>query len=450
MKALVWIAKGLAAVVALVVLVWGISRALPVPAEHRQARALLEADPGFIGRNGFAALWFLSYEGIPEDRYTELLARDIAAQQEIVARRVAAQQAGQETDLPVPPPSVAAGLWPRVDTRARPVCGLAELDCLEKVRTAPQDYAKALEAQQGLLARIAALGDYDYVQSPLPQDVSTPIPELQVLTRAYTAHALAHVEGRSDEALDGLCHSVATGRMLMARSDSLVLAMMGSRLVHASSRLFSQVLSELPADHPLPAGCRDAFALPAPAGLSTCNAMRGEFRMVTSIWPTWRREDKRGVWLLLDEDKSIGRQAWVLAPACTERAGAALAQDAPPPPAPQINASPWTLRCAANTVGCILTSIAGPAYAEYPARLQDAGAQLRLVSILLWLRGQPGEGDVAARLAGLPGPLRSPSRAVSVSADGRWLEMPAYSSREAMKPQVALPLQPSDAAAGAR
>ena len=149
--------------------------------------------------------------------------------------------------------------------------------------------------------------------------------------------------------------------------------------------------------------------------------MRGEFRMVTSIWPTLRREDKRGVWLLLDEDKSIGRQAWVLAPACTERAGAALAQDAPPPPAPQINASPWTLRCAANTVGCILTSIAGPAYAEYPARLQDAGAQLRLVAILLWLRGQPDDGDVAARLAGLPGSLRSPSRAVSVSADGRWL-----------------------------
>ena len=92
MKALVWIAKGLAAVAALVVLVWGISRALPVPAEHRQARALLEADPGFTGRNGFGKtnlLEALDLAGVP----IHAIARDAEHVASLVAEGAAARAA---------------------------------------------------------------------------------------------------------------------------------------------------------------------------------------------------------------------------------------------------------------------------------------------------------------------------------------------------------------------
>ena len=442
MKALAWIAKGVAALIALVVGVWGISKLLPVPEDQRQARALLEQDPGFSGRNGFAALWFLGFEGVPVERYDELLAQDVAAQRRAQAQQLAALAdvaGGQQAPVPFPQDSVAQGQWPRTAASVEPVCTFNQVDCLEKVRAAPQAYAKALEGQQALLDRLAALGAYDYVQSPFPPDVSTPLPWVAGLSRAHTAYALAHVQGRSDEALAGVCRTVLTGRMLMSRSDSLLIAMVGGRMVQSGALLFSQVLAELPANQPLPPACNDAFVLPKAAELSTCNAMRGEFRLINSVWPTLRAEHQPGMWLLLDEDKTIARNALPLAHACTTQVSRALAQDAPIPPAPGKTYSPWSLRCAANAVGCILSSIAGPAYEGYTARLQDAGAQLRLVAIALWLREQPAGSELPALLRQLPEPLRSPSRAVRLSDDGHWLEMPAYADKQPMPPRAAVP-----------
>jgi hypothetical protein len=447
MKALVWIAKGIALLVAVIVGIWGISRLLPIPEAERNALRVLEQSPGFEGRNAFAAVWFLPYEAVPVDQYDALLAQDAAAQRAALDKHLAALQAGQENSTYSPPPSVAEGRWPATPAGDVDWCSLTDIDCLDKVRAAPDDYADAVTSYAGVLARVAALSQYDYLQSPLPSDVSAPLPPFQWLTRAHTAHAVAHVQGRSDEALAGLCNSVSTGRMLMSRSDSVIAAVIGARMIEGGTRLLSQVLAEFPADHALPAQCDAALALPAPDELSMCNAMRGEFRMASSVWPTLRRNGQLSSWLMLDEKKTIARNALPLAHTCSAQVAEAVARDTAVPPLTVSDYSPWTLRCAANAIGCVLSSIAGPAYDKYTGRLQDAGAQLRLLRIALWLREQPAGSDVPALLQTVPEPLRSPTRPVTLSADGRWLTMPVYGDGPLTQLQVALPAASQPAAA---
>ena len=77
-------------------------------------------------------------------------------------------------------------------------------------------------------------------------------------------------------------------------------------------------------------------------------------------------------------------------------------------------------------MGCILTGISSPAYVSYNGRLQDVGAQLRLVSALLWMRSQDGNEDAQALLLRLPATLASRGRKISVTPDGRGLRMPIH------------------------
>lgn len=390
------------------------------------------------GENAFAALWLLPYDGLPQAQYAHVLTEDEVLQRQAYQQRLAAFREGRNGNIPSMPVSSADGSWPKVPAMELS-CSLRDADCLSKVRANPAAYAAALAQQQALLARLDDLPRYGHVQSPFPADVAMPLPAYSLLTRSLTARALAHVQGRSDEALAGICHDVRTGRMLMSQSDSLIGAMVGGAMVQGGSGLFAQILAELPLSHPLPVACEVAFALPAADELSLCEPMRGEFALVGSVYPALLPSTASR--LLLDEEKTLARSALTLGHACSEPVRQALLEDRPIPPAPGLG-SLWSLQCAANATGCILSDIAAPAYAKYHARLQDAGAQLRLVAVLLWMREQGAAEGPAILLERVPSSLRSPGRGITLATDGRALVMPRYSDESESRPApgVALPL----------
>ncbi len=424
-----WLVQGLSTVVLLVVAVWAVSRLWPQNRAQREAVALLEQAAPQPGSNAFARLWLLGYDGIADDRLDALLSEDVALHRQALAALPADAYPG------VPAfESVAARRYEPVAGMEN-FCSWREPGCLRKVRLDETRVAAALEGQQALLQRIARLAQDGHYRNPFAPDVAMLMPPFQLLTRALPAHALAHVQGRSAEALQGLCTDTLTARLLMSHSDSLVAAMIGAAMVEGNAALLGDVLAELPRQYPLPDVCHRAFVPAMASELAICQPMRGEFALSSaaighfSSWPQG---------LLLDREKTRGRIARQMAWPCGKDALAALADDRPVR-APAVSTSRWQLECAANPVGCILSAIAGPAYADYPLRLQDAGAHLRLVAALLWLREQPGDGPLETLLARLPAGLADGPRKIRVSEDGRSLQLDRYGLKQGAVLSVPLP-----------
>lgn len=428
LRVLRWLSMGVLVALLLVAAVWATSRLMPMPAEQRQALALLRQAPPAGERNAFDALWLLDFDGIPDATRAALIDED--------GQRIA-MLAAQPVDEAVPPSAMvrsAQGRYPQVPELDLP-CRWNSDDCLGQLRRDPASAEAALQGQQALLARIAALSGYDHYRNRFVPDARVPLPAWQLLQRPLAAHALAHVQGRSDEALAGLCNDTRTAKMLMSRSDTLVSSVLGAAMIQGNVRLLGDVLAELPMDHALPAACDGVFVAAMPAALSLCPAMRGEFELVTR---DVAEMDQPMAWLAWDREKSAGLQALAMQDACTTRAAEALAADLPLKVERKVRSS-WRLECVANVIGCIHGSIAAPAYDGFGLRLQDAGAGLRLAEGLLWLRANPGTDAVAA-LAAMPATLRDGARPLQLSADGRYLQVATYSQRKNSAPlRVRLP-----------
>jgi hypothetical protein len=200
--------------------------------------------------------------------------------------------------------------------------------------------------------------------------------------------------------------------------------------LQAYAQLLAAMLAEMPLDAVLPAQCEAAFAPLAAVEMDGCNAMRGEFEMVDSMLALEGRRIGQypgGSWVF-NAPRTRALQAVNLGQSCLPAAQARIAQDLPFE-ADLEQASVWRLECATNAIGCILSSVAAPAYADYPRRLQDVGAELGLLNTLLWLRGPPVQGSVATRLQAMPPGYASAQRPVLLAADGRGLETVAYAPR---------------------
>lgn len=430
LKPLRWLLQGSLALVLLVVVLWAVSRLWPQSSEQREAVALLEQEPVQPGRNVFAQMWLLGYDGIDDDNREQLLAEDVVRYRQARAA-IAADAYPAVTSFR----SIADGRHASVPAMEK-FCYWSQPGCLQKVRQDPERVSAGLQGQQALLQRIAALSQYGHYRNVFPPDPGMLMPSFQLLARSLPAHALAHVQGRSDEALQGICTDMHTARML-SQGDSLIVAMIGATMVEANVRLLGDVLAELPLEHPLPERCRTAVTSTAATGLSVCPAMRGEFALSNaaithhSVWPQS---------LLLDREKARGRIARHHAWPCTTDALAAVARDEPLRPA-AIDSSVWELECAANAVGCVLADIAGPAYGNYPLRMQDAGAQLRLAAVLLWLREHAAGNAASVALARLPAALAN-GRPIRVSDDGQSLQLDRYAQKHGAIESMSIALPP--------
>ncbi|WP_269790673.1 hypothetical protein [Stenotrophomonas sp. Iso1] len=420
MNVLRWSVRVLAAVGLVVVGVWLVSRLMPMPKAQRDALALLRPVPAGLpsGGNAFDGIWLLGFDGVPDAEREGIVAEDGTRMQRLAER---------PDDAPMTPvdiASVAQGRYPQVAEVTLP-CRWREAGCLAQVRVDPDAVEAALVAQRGLLKRIDALSGDSHYRNRFSADARLPIPSFNLLQRSLSAHALAHVQGRSDEALAGICSDVRTAKVLMSHSDGLVPANIGAAMIGGNVRLLASVLAELPVEHPLPATCDGVFVAPVPQALSLCPAMQGEFAMVSGSIET---TPSGFAWLALDKQKTEGLLALSMAGACSQRTMEALAADIPAQ-WPVASSSPRRLECAANALGCIVARISGPAFDKHGLSLQDAGARLRLAEALLWLRANP-QADAKAGLAQMPARLREGARPLLLSSDGTSLEVTSYYGKD--------------------
>ncbi|WP_019305218.1 hypothetical protein [Xanthomonas oryzae] len=417
--------RGVCILLAAALALYAVSRHWPIPEAQRQTLAQLRQPlPPLRGANVFQALWSLSY-AIPEAQRETVLAQDVQRFNRLPDR--------------VPFQSTAAGYrrLPRWPSTAPARCTASTGGCLQRVREQPQAYADALATQAALLARMRALADYADYRSPFRPRGDTPLPELPPMPLSMTASALDFVQGRTTQALSGVCTDAQVARVLMRSSDNLAITMIGAAMLRGNAQLFADMLAELPAQQSLPVHCAAAFAPAATQEISLCQALHGESRMVFSLLQDVPPpHDDRG-WLervapqLLDRERTQALLAPTFTWACSAPVLAVLAQDRAlaqdSVPVPETT----SVACVANASGCLLASVSRPDYANYQHKLQDTAAALRAISTMLWLRDHPADATpLAQRLAALPPALRGQARPLQVDGDGRHLILVQYARRE--------------------
>lgn len=449
-KVVGWIGiLGLAAVL-LAAGLWTIARLSGPDEEQREALALLQADWDPPGENAFDALWLLAYP-LPERELAAITDADMAVISAIPPMDEQGEGGvGRFT-------SAAARRFPDQTPSAEDrdlFCRMRSDNCLERVRADLPGYRALLDRHAPLLERAAMLEGYGHVRNRMPPRIDAPFPHFNHASYRITRHALAFADGEVESALDGACRDFDTWRRLGANSDMLIASMVGNAYsTDGNGRLVAGMLRELPVDHPLPASCRAALRPAQPGELSLCQAMRGEFAMSSSAltaWPTGddsgsgmlrRLGQKTGRQLLLNPEKTRAQSASYMAGACTVEQGQKIVADQPGAVMPPVKAGFARFECIDNPIGCILVSIAWPAYGQYHDRMLDQGARLQVLGTLLWLRDNAGDDrPLAERIASRPAELRSPARAIEVGEDGRSLRIRHYDTRGGKEPYWEVPL----------
>ncbi|MGE6332368.1 hypothetical protein [Stenotrophomonas sp. NPDC077659] len=390
----------------LVVLLWTLSRFWPLPAAQREQVRLLEDVRPLPGKNGFALLWTLPFDGLDPAQRAAALAQDV--------RRL------QTGATPGNEDSALAATHPVVKVDRQGYCRPTGERCLAKVRADVQRFSASHAGHEGLHERLDALADADRFDTLFQPDGVTwlfPMPRYQTLMDGSGVHALAFVQGDVPAALAGSCRSVQLGRRLMRGGNTLVDSMIGAAVVRTNVHLLAEMLSELPPDQVLPAACESALQPMEIAGQRLCRAMQGEFAMSRAAIDSSLQQT--GAVLMLGREHTLGRMASNLGWACDPANDRLLAADQPLVVG---RVGGWEFGCLSNMVGCTLSDIAAPAYQDYAARSQDVAALLRLLGAQRWLRLQADAPQQA--LQRLPAQWRSSTRTPVLSADGTHLQVP--------------------------
>lgn len=390
----------------LAVLVWTLSRFWPLPPAQREQVRWLEDVRPLPGKDGFALLWTLPFDGLDRAQREAALAEDV--------RHWQVDPAPDRTD------SVLAATHPEVKVDSQGYCRSTGESCLAKVRADTAQFRAAHAGHEGLHERLDALADADRFDTPFLPSGSPgiyPWPRYQTLMDASGVHALAFVRGDVPAALAGSCRSVQVGRRLMRGGNALIDSMIGAAMVRANVYLLAEMLAELPPGQVLPAACESALQPMEAAEQSLCRAMQGEFAMSRAAIDASLQQT--GAVLMLDREHTLGRIALNLGWACDPATTGRLAADMPVVVG---SVGRWDVGCLSNMIGCVLGDIAAPAYQDYAARSQDAAAWLRLLGAQRWLRQQADAPEQA--LHRLPAHWRSASRTPMLSADGKHLQVP--------------------------
>lgn len=382
---------------------------------------LLQPSPEPEGRNAFDALW--------------LLGRDVpVARQRAVADADMARIRAELADSPVALPSasgdaVSEGRDLRPSGADRDMFCRPREDCLQRVQADPGGYAALVDRNRALLDRVAALSGYDFYRGRLPLDVRVPLPDFTLARFGLTDAAQAYASGDIDGGLARACAGVDTWRRLGARADSLIVRTFGVGLAtDGYGALLARMLAQLPGDHPLPPACDAALAPVAEDELAICDAMRSEYAMVAAASDTISDPEVAGparamlARLVYDPERSRAMMAENLAPACADTTHASLVADQPLH-WPQRVQSRWRLECAANLAGCVLADIATPAYVDYAARVQDAGARLELLRGVASVRGIDDRQGREAALRRFWAATRNQGRELRFVDEGRAVEV---------------------------
>lgn len=426
------------------------SRYWPASTLEKQARAALEAPRDWPGSNAWADMALIGRDDLDAaGRQAELAAHvDAHGQWQAQRLQLIRQQAGREPgqwDLP-DPPVLAEGTLPALPETLT-VCGQAAQGraCLEAVRADPATAAAWVSEHAGFLSRLSGLSAHGHLRQPYEGGLNPSTRFPGILGRLGTgrvATALAHVQGGQARAVEAACRERSLARMLASQSDTLVAVTVGAAHLQGGGDWLAALLEGWPAGTPLPGACAAAGEPLPDSAIGLCAPMSGEFAMgrVAMAEGAAGMGDRLFASWFLDLGKSGNRSAAILGRGCLAPAQAAIAADTPVVLDDAGLRSHWHISCASNSIGCILTGIARPAYRDYVLRMQDAAASQRLLGAWLWLREQPPGTDLAAALDQLPAPYRSTARPVRASADGRALEVERYYDKQGDGPlQLPLP-----------
>ncbi|MFL6585337.1 MAG: hypothetical protein ACJ8GV_00430 [Luteimonas sp.] len=419
---------GLLVVVLVLAALWTWSRLRGPTPEQQAALQRMQMPNAFAGRNAFDAVWLLRYD-VPEAEIASVADADMAALSSAPALRSLEPESSANMRYADLQPDRSAPLKP---------CQIADDPCLALVRSDADGYAALVEANRKLIARVEALAQFDHLASRLPVRVDAPIPPFPLLAWPLTAHAVAFTQGDRLAAVDATCRALSTTRRLGANSDLLISRMYVTRLVtEGYGRLLADMLVELPADIALPDSCAAAVSAPTEIEASVCPALRGEFALGQRL-AQQMASDEAGGWLVFDQHGYAAMAAVRVGQGCTDAAAEALRLDRR---FVSENVRPFYGRfeCIANSVGCILGDLAGPAYERYVHAGQDHHARLQLIGTLAWLHAQPAAGALAERLVRRPEGLRSLARDITVTADGQSVEIAQYDTSRGATWSLPLP-----------
>lgn len=300
-----------------------------------------------------------------------------------------------------------------------------------------------------LFKRVNNLKQYDYVRDQMLSSINLSyaiLPSFQYLFKIPTAHALLFLEGKPQEALSGVCHSISIGKMFLNDTDSLIYAMIGSALINRNLELFADMLARWPESTALPFNCQTALNKLNKNQSSICSAMRGEvliqnisdeqtaeaiYKESSIILPKNNRQIVR---VSIDYTRRIN--AWMLLPFCQETIRKQLVNDekVDTPLILLLDQIPCN-----NLFNCMVGDmiedmVAGwPDYTDYQHRIQDTAIALMAAQALLWLRAngamEKSPTELAALFSRLPPNFNSTVRPLHLDTDKKQLYFRLYARR---------------------
>ncbi|MBD8527263.1 hypothetical protein [Pseudomarimonas arenosa] len=412
--------KWLAGLIGLVMSAWLISmwaEWLPPITEQQQAalQMMRAGNQDAVGqRNAWSLFWLLPYE-IPAAERADVLKRDIAELNALSA------EPDDETGFE----SSAEGRYPRRWAKQAPAHRFCadDGDCLAQVRADRAAAAAELAGAEAELRALRELGDYDHLAIPHRVSHASPIPPfgrafaLQLLDAALRFEA-----GEIDIALAGLCSDSLAWRRLKGKADNLIFEMVNIRVQQRALNLYAAMRAELPAEHGVPAVCRQAFAAPSDDERQSCDVFRLEFQLQERLFEpggfeAFHASDSDGQWLrtigtelLINQEATLALGAERLAQTCAaiqlpsaemradrrvESAGCAL------------------LGRIFNPMGCVLADVAAPDYQTYLLRDRDWQGRLQAFQVAEWLATQ---ADPTSAWAARPANMRQIEQALTLSA----------------------------------
>lgn len=430
---------GVLALVGLAMLAWAVSGMRGPSSVRRAALAQLSPPPPLAGRNAFQTLWQLPY-AIPEQARAAVFAEDVRRWKALAA----VPPMGDEAPT-LRPASIAEGRYPPSlgeEDRAR-FCPKGS-GCLAAVEADPAGHAELVARHAALLDRIEGLSGDAGIRDPFGYPAAMPLPELQYGHLPLTRYALAFVQGRRDEALDGTCTAIVTWRRLGADSDTLIERLVAAAAVRATyASFFVEMLARLPRDWPLPASCAAAFAPPTDREFTLCDAARGEFqyRRAKLAWQA-RRDRAAGARaadaLPADADPALAEAAMPLARLCSPALERRIRADLPPLEDEGLSGL-LRLECVSNPRACLLGGMVDATY-DYPEQIQDTHARLRFVALLLRLRADVSDPrPIFERLQAQHAAFGSDQRSLRRIDDGRALCLENYRTTPTACWEVPLP-----------
>lgn len=402
----------------------------PVPAENRQALALMRQAPERATgeRNAFARLWLIQQD-VPEAEIESVAEADWAAYR------------AQEASGPVPDfraPSTETHPPQRIEPDQ--FCPRAPAPCLALVRADPERARRNLDQHRGFLQRALGLRETDHARYPLQASWYSPIPPLQHLGPVMAMDAaLRFVDGDVDAALSDVCSNLSTWRRLRSRTNMLIVDMVGIAFAANQAVLLAEMLAELPAEHPLPASCDQALAPQGAEEFDQCDTWRGEFALSERFlaepeaWTVAQIMGREQDWrdrfapLLVNGRSTVASVARDFARLCP-----AMAELAPH--------EPGLLDRVFNPGGVWLWQVGRTNFAHYGRRADDFATLLQALRTVVWLRGK---SDAVAAFQERPTILATPRHLIEIDVDAAELRWSPLEPRQDEPPQWRLPLAAS-------